>query len=84
MMKTKGVLALCLVLALIISLVSGVVLWLCPGGMVLGVARWIVTGVHNWSSVAFGALCIVHLLLNLKLLRAELSAFRKKKKAPRG
>lgn len=79
MMKLKGVLALCLVLALIISMISGIVLWIFPGGMILGIARWVISGVHTWSSLVFCAVCIVHLLLNLKLLRAELSAFRKKK-----
>lgn len=78
MSKLKGILSICLGVAFLISMLSGLALWIWKGGMILGIARWIVTGVHTWSSIAMSALVIAHLLLNLKTLRRELASSRKK------
>ena len=78
MSKLKGILSICLGVSFLISMLSGLALWIWKGGMILGIARWIVTGVHTWSSIAMSALVIAHLLLNLKTLRRELASSRRK------
>ena len=74
MSRFKGILSICLAAAFVISALSGIVLWIWKGGMILGTARWIVTGVHTWSSVAMAALVLIHFLMNLRMLRGELRA----------
>ena len=76
--RLKGILSICLAAAFIISALSGIALWIWKGGMILGIARWIMTGIHTWSSVAMAALVLIHFLLNLRTLRAELRAAGKK------
>ena len=78
MSKIKGILSLCLAAAFLISTLSGLALWIWKGGMVLGIARWIISGIHEWSSVAMCARIIVHFRRNVKALRRELKAGRKK------
>jgi len=81
MPRLKAVLSCCMGLALLITMLSGLSLWIWPGGMVLGIARWILTDIHAWSSIVFFAMCLIHFLLNLKLLRGEFSAFKKKSRS---
>ena len=78
MSKLKGVLSICLAAAFLVSALSGIALWIWKGGMILGIARWIISGIHTWSSVAMCALVIVHFLLNLRTLRRELGRSGKK------
>ncbi len=72
--RLKGVLSICLAAAFLISALSGIALWIWKGGMILGIARWIMSGIHTWSSIVMFALVIVHFLLNLKTLRRELGS----------
>ena len=74
MSRLKGILSICLAAAFVVSALSGIALWIWKGGMILGVARWIISGIHTWSSVAMCALVIIHFLLNLRMLRGELRA----------
>lgn len=81
MRKVKAVLSLGLGILLLTMAATGILMYLNKGGMIWILPRYVVTGVHTWSSFVFAGAAVIHFLLNIRIFIAEWRSGRKKKQA---
>ena len=76
----KAVLSAVLLLCLLFLAVSGFAMHFNTTGLVLGLPRYIVRGLHTAGAAVMSAAVVLHFLLNLRTLLAEWKQGRRKKK----
>jgi hypothetical protein len=76
----KAVLSVVLLLCLLFLAVSGFAMHFNTTGLVLGLPRYLLRQLHTVCAAVMSAAVLLHLALNLKLLRAEWKQGRRKKK----
>ncbi|MCI5898595.1 MAG: DUF4405 domain-containing protein [Firmicutes bacterium] len=78
--KIKAAVSTILLICVIISMLTGTLLFFIKGGLIGWIPRKYVTDIHGVSSfIMFGAL-LLHFPLNLRLFREEWRALKGKKK----
>jgi len=74
---TRAVVAILLIATIIVSTISGILVWLAPSGQRSGQqlllfnltkSEW--NEIHFWVSIAFIAVAIIHIIVDWKVLRA--------------
>ncbi len=76
----KAVLSAVLLLCLLFLAVSGFAMHCNTTGLVLGLPRYLLRQLHTVCAAVMSAAVLLHLALNLKLLRAEWKQGRRNKK----
>ncbi|MBQ6537193.1 MAG: DUF4405 domain-containing protein [Firmicutes bacterium] len=76
----KAVLSAVLLLCLLFLAVSGFAMHFNTTGLVLGLPRYLLRQLHTVCAAVMSAAVLLHLALNLKLLRAEWKQGRRNKK----
>ena len=76
----KAVLSAVLLLCLLFLAVSGFAMHFNTTGLVLGLPRYLLRQLHTVCAAVMNAAVLLHLALNLKLLRAEWKQGRRNKK----
>jgi len=70
----KAILSTLLILTLLILVFSGTLLYFGKTGVVLGVPRYMLRGIHFCAAVLMCVCAAIHLILNRKAYKAELRA----------
>ena len=82
-LSVKAILSTLLILIFLILAFTGALLYFGRTGVVLGFSRHFLREAHFWTAVSMCVLIPVHLVLNLRIYRAELRTLRgaKRRKA---
>ena len=75
-LSIKAVLSTLLILVFLCLAFTGALLYFGKTGVVLGISRYMLREIHFWVAVTMCALIPVHLILNLRIFRAELRSLR--------
>ena len=76
----KAVLSTLLMISFLLLAVSGFAMHFNTTGLVLGLPRYLLRQLHTVCAAVMSAAVLLHLALNLKLLRAEWKQGRRNKK----
>ena len=76
----KAVLSTLLMISFLLLAVTGFAMHFNSTGLVLGLPRYIVRGLHTAGAAVMSAAVVLHFLLNLRTLLAEWKQGRRKKK----
>ena len=78
MRKFKGILSTVMIVAVLVVMFTGVLLFFFKGGMIMGVARAHLLSVHGWTAIVFFVCIVLHFILNFKVYISELKKKSKK------
>jgi len=73
-LSVKAILSALLILVFLFMACTGTMLYFGKTGVVLGISRHLLREVHFWVAVSMCALIVLHLILNLRIFKAELRA----------
>ena len=79
----KVILSTLMIIILLFMAVTGALLYFGKTGMVWGVSRGVLRGVHFYAAISMCVLAVVHFILNFRLYLAGLRAWRKRGDAGR-
>ena len=77
--KRKAFVSAGLMLTGFVSMLTGVILFLCEGGMIGMIPRRYLLDAHTISSFIMGGLLLLHIPLNAGIFRSEWLLFKKRK-----
>jgi len=76
----KAILSTLLILIFLVLVFTGTLLYFGRTGVVLGFSRYILREAHFWIAASMCVLIPVHLILNLRIYKAELRTMRRRGK----
>jgi len=77
-LSVKAILSTLLILVFLCLVFTGALLYFGRTGLVLGISRHMLRETHFWVAASTCLLIPVHLMLNLRIFRAELRALKRK------